>query len=130
MPVLSTKTFSEIEVKSRPKKFLIQKFKAGEKRFYKVGWNAGATYANTVHGYSGVVTTIQYDIYNSPFNSCNIGLAPLSMPNADANPFNVDDPQTFVVGATGHLYNSALAADCDQWKINHLKELQNLQVGL
>ena len=103
----------------------------GARRFYRVGWNgADGPYANTITGYVGAVTTLQYATLNSPYSySCTFSNA-LSSISAAGSPFNVDNPQSFIVGAAGNLSNGTTDAECDQWTMDSSKILSNVQVGL
>ena len=102
----------------------------GQRRYYTVGWTGGAgTYSRTITGYSGTVATFSYSSLNSPYTAC--GLAGSITPTPNASPFDTDDPQSFLVGTTGRIRirSNGTNETCDQWTIDNLKVLTNVNVG-
>ena len=97
----------------------------GIKRYYRIGW--GSAWTQSVTGYSGSKgTTILIEL-NSPYATC--AFANLGGVSTNGSPFDVNDPQTMIVGAFGRLNNSVGDQYCDGWTITDQKILSNKQIG-
>lgn len=107
----------------------------GNSRYYRVGQAAVAglpLYPGAITGYSGSVATQYYLDKNLPATWTPCQLNELTnLPQADQAPYDVDNPQGFLVGAAGRIINNgSTSATCDWWLINQMRSLQNTQVGL
>lgn len=104
----------------------------GFRFYYRIGWpGAAIQYLGTITGYSGSVNNNVYIEQNSPYSPfCGLSGAPMNQGTAQQAPFDVDNPQTFTVGACGRLQPTSDLLSVDQWQINHLKVLMNHQSGI
>lgn len=107
-------------------------FPEGKKRAYRIGWSSsGPLYAGVIDGYSGAFTNRYYDWVNwsKTNNACTLAAGALATPPVavDETPFDVDNPQSLTVAATGRILQNG---GCDQWKIDHSKKLENVRNGL
>jgi prepilin-type N-terminal cleavage/methylation domain-containing protein len=101
----------------------------GARRFYyhAACFNNGTGWTGTVTGYTGTTTVQAYAPLNSPFtyvfnptasNTCGYA-------TSDCATFG-DDPQTFLVAASGTLCPTCKT---DTWTMNHNKILSNCSTG-
>lgn len=104
----------------------------GLKAYYGIGWYASPFYTGSVTGYVGLKGGANLGRQNTPSDTnwgtvCNaVTSTPGLLPDANASPFDVTDPQSFIVGAAGAIKANGV---CDIWRITDLKYLTNTQVG-
>lgn len=95
----------------------------GFRFYYAIGWSN--PYTGNVTGYGGTKSTPYLDRQNVPtdFLPCDGGGMNLS----DEPPETTDNPQTFRVIAKGRL---RVGSNCDVWRINQVKLLENYHIGI
>lgn len=102
-------------------------FMDGIQRNYRLGWST--LYANSITGYNGATTPIFIGATGAASNPlCVVATEVAALPSAAVAPFDVNDPQTFIVGAAGPLRSDS--GGCDVWQIDQGKNLRNTQINL
>ena len=103
----------------------------GFKVYYATGWLCCTAWAGSVTGFA--LGTYTASICQGPQNlqgdqsSCqNLCTTVGYLPDLNSAPNSGSDPQGFDVGSAGLIVSGR---NCDVWRINHLKRLQNITLG-
>ena len=99
----------------------------GTKRFYDIGYNGGPWTFNITGYTSGAGGSGPRSLrtgYPASWTLCTPSSYFLN--RLSDNPWNMDDPQHFVMGAAGQIRDNK---GCDVWQIDDFKHLQNTLIG-